>query len=71
MAGITRAHAFIVDALAERVAQVELYAAFHAVADERWTNIRANGESPRKPTAHQLAKLAASPRSIRAGSYHN
>jgi len=39
------AHAFIVDALAERVAQVELDTAFHAVADERWANIRATGKT--------------------------
>ncbi|MBB1075052.1 CopG family transcriptional regulator [Rhodoferax sp. 4810] len=39
------AHAFIVDALAERVAQVELDAAFHAVANERWANIRATGKT--------------------------
>lgn len=61
-------HAFIVDALAERV---ELDTAFHAVADDRLANIRANGktvawmdaktyltacangERPRKPTARQ------------------
>jgi len=39
------AHAFIVDALAERVEQVELDAAFHALADERWANIRAKGKT--------------------------
>lgn len=39
------AHAFIVDALAERVEQVELDAAFHALADERWANIRATGKT--------------------------
>lgn len=39
------AHAFIVDALAERVAQVEQDAAFHALADERWANIRATGKT--------------------------
>lgn len=39
------AHAFIVDALAERVAQVELDAAFHALADERWANIRTTGKT--------------------------
>lgn len=39
------AHAFIVDALAERVEQVEQEAAFHAVADERWAQIRATGKT--------------------------
>lgn len=39
------AHAFIVDALAERVEQVELDAAFHALAEERWANIRATGKT--------------------------
>lgn len=39
------AHAFIVDALAERVEQVEQEAAFHALADERWANIRTTGKT--------------------------
>lgn len=39
------AHAFIVDALAERVAQVEQEAAFHALANERWANIRTTGKT--------------------------
>ena len=39
------AHAFIVDALAERVEQVEWEAAFHAVADERWAHIRTTGKT--------------------------
>jgi predicted transcriptional regulator len=39
------AHAFIVDALAERVEQVEQEAAFHALADERWARIRTTGRT--------------------------
>jgi predicted transcriptional regulator len=39
------AHAFIVDALAQRVEQVEQEAAFHALADERWARIRATGDT--------------------------
>lgn len=39
------AHAFILDALAQTVEQVELDAAFHALADERWANIRATGRT--------------------------
>ena len=39
------AHAFIVDALAQTVEQVELDNAFHALADERWANIRASGKT--------------------------
>jgi predicted transcriptional regulator len=39
------AHAFIVDALAERVEQVEQDAAFHALADQRWANIRSTGKT--------------------------
>lgn len=39
------AHAFIVDALAERVEQVEQDAAFHALADQRWANIRTTGKT--------------------------
>jgi hypothetical protein len=34
-----------VDALAQKVEQVELDAAFHAVADERWANIRVSGKT--------------------------
>lgn len=39
------AHAFIVDALAERVEQVELEQSFHALAQERWATIRATGKT--------------------------
>ena len=39
------AHAFIVNALAERMEQVEQEAAFHALADERWANIRTSGKT--------------------------
>jgi len=39
------AHAFIVDAIAQTVEQVELDEAFHRVADERWANILATGET--------------------------
>lgn len=39
------AHAFIVDALAQTVEQVELDAAFHTLADERWANIRTTGKT--------------------------
>ena len=39
------AHAFIVDALAQTVEEVELDAAFHTLADERWARIRATGQT--------------------------
>ena len=39
------AHAFILDALAQKVEQVEQDNAFHAVADERWARIRATGKT--------------------------
>ena len=39
------AHAFIVDALAERVEQVELEASFHALAQERWATVQATGKT--------------------------
>jgi len=39
------AHAFILDALAQTVAQVELDAALHTLADERWANIRTTGKT--------------------------
>ena len=39
------AHAFILDAIAETVEQAELAEAFHNLADERWANIVATGET--------------------------
>jgi predicted transcriptional regulator len=39
------AHAFILDAIAQTVAQAELDAAFHRVADERWAKVLATGKT--------------------------
>ena len=39
------AHAFILDAIAQTVEQVEQDNAFHALADERWARIRATGKT--------------------------
>jgi predicted transcriptional regulator len=39
------AHAFILDAIAQTVEQVELDDAFHRVADERWAKVLANGKT--------------------------
>ncbi len=39
------AHAFILDAIAQRVEQVEQDNAFQALADERWTRIRTTGQT--------------------------
>lgn len=39
------AHAFILEALAQKVEQVEQDTAFHALADERWARIRATGKT--------------------------
>lgn len=39
------AHAFIVDAITETVAQDELDAALHRIADERWATILATGQT--------------------------
>src|ERR1700712_4120211 len=39
------AHAFILDAIAQVVERDELDDAFHRVADERWVNLLATGES--------------------------
>ena len=39
------AHAFILDAIAQTVEQVELDEAFHRVADERWTKVLATGQT--------------------------
>jgi len=38
-------HAFILDAIAQTVAQVERDEAFHRVADERWAKLLATGET--------------------------
>ena len=39
------AHAFILDAVAQKVEQVEQDSAFHALADERWLRIRTGGKT--------------------------
>jgi predicted transcriptional regulator len=39
------AHAFILDAIAGTVEQVELDEAFHRLADERWAGILATGKT--------------------------
>lgn len=44
LAGKT-AHAFIVDAIAQTVEQVEQDNAFHALADQRWDSIQATGKT--------------------------
>jgi uncharacterized protein (DUF1778 family) len=39
------AHAFILDAIAQTVEQVELDEEFHRVADERWAKVLATGKT--------------------------
>jgi predicted transcriptional regulator len=39
------AHAFILDAIAQTVEQVELDNAFNAVADQRWATIQSSGKT--------------------------
>ena len=39
------AHAFILDAIAQTVEQVELDEAFHRLADARWENVLATGKT--------------------------
>ncbi len=39
------AHAFILDAIAQTVEQVELDNAFNTLADQRWANIQATGQT--------------------------
>ena len=39
------AHAFILDAIAQTVEQVELDDEFHRVADERWTKVLVTGKT--------------------------
>ena len=41
----TTAHAFILEAIADKTEQVERQAAFHAEADRRMANMKANGKS--------------------------
>ncbi|MDP1698846.1 MAG: CopG family transcriptional regulator [Xanthomonadaceae bacterium] len=38
-------HAFIVDAIAQTVEQADLDAVFHRLADTRWANVLATGET--------------------------
>ncbi|MDR7380204.1 putative transcriptional regulator [Rhodoferax ferrireducens] len=57
------AHAFILDAIAQTVEQVELDNAFHAVAEERWAKIRATGKTvPWDDAKAYLAARAAGER---------
>jgi len=44
LAGKT-SHAFILDAIAQTVEQVEIDEAFHRLADERWTKVLATGKT--------------------------
>ena len=39
------AHAFIVDAIAQTVEQVEIEEELHRVADERWANLLSSGKT--------------------------
>lgn len=39
------AHAFMLDAIAQRVEQAELDDAFHRIADERWAKVLATGKT--------------------------
>ncbi len=39
------AHAFILDSIAQKVQQVEQDDAFHLLADQRWGQIQASGET--------------------------
>jgi predicted transcriptional regulator len=39
------AHAFILDAIAQTVEQVELDNAFNATADQRWANLQSTGKT--------------------------
>jgi predicted transcriptional regulator len=39
------AHAFILDAIAQAVEQVELYEEFHRVADDRWAKVLTTGKA--------------------------
>jgi predicted transcriptional regulator len=41
----TTAHAFILDAIAQTVEQVEVDAEFHRLADERWAKVLATGKT--------------------------
>nr|WP_315226719.1 CopG family transcriptional regulator [uncultured Albidiferax sp.] len=60
------AHAFILDAIAQTVEQAELDNAFHAVADARWAQIRATGNTvPWDEAKAYLAARAAGERAAR------
>ena len=56
-------HAFILDALAETVAQLELDEEFHRTADERWAKLLADGKTV--PWAEARAWLGARARGAR------
>jgi predicted transcriptional regulator len=58
------AHAFILDAIAQTVEQVELDDDFHRVADERWAKVLATGKTV--PWADAKTYLEARSRGERA-----
>ncbi len=53
-------HAFILDAIAQTVEQVELDEAFHHIADQRWANVLANGKTVPWDDAKTYLKARAS-----------
>lgn len=57
------AHAFILDAIAQTVEQVELDEEFHRIADERWAKLMATGKTV--PWDHAKAYLEARARGNR------
>lgn len=58
-AGVT-AHAFILEAIAQTVAQAEEDNAFHALADTRWQGIQATGKTVPWDDAQAYLKARAS-----------
>ncbi len=53
-------HAFILDAIAQTVEQVELDEAFHHIADQRWANVLATGKTVPWDDAKTYLKARAS-----------
>lgn len=59
------AHAFILDAIAQTVEQVELDNAFNALADQRWATIQASGKTVAWDDAKAYLDARAQGRQVR------
>ena len=70
LAGKT-AHAFILDAIAQTVEQVEINEEFHRLADERWAKVQATGKTVRWDEARVYLEARARGDKVRKPAARN